>query len=111
MATPLTTRGEQRQDKAELMSRTLCNPDIELMVEALQQKFQMMAHGVYERHRHRLGQLTPEQESTIEALLQSTANKISYPVVQRMKRSYGTGKAENIQAWRDIFGLEDCSNP
>ena len=27
--------------------------------------------------------------------------------IHRMRRSYDTGEDENVQAWRDIFGLEE----
>src|ERR671920_619903 len=60
-----------------------------------------------ERERNRLGQLTPEQEQAIEQMLMSTVNKISHPVIHRMRRSYDAGEEGEVQAWRDIFGLEE----
>ncbi len=88
------------------MHRAFSNPDIASTVEALQCKLQALAHAEYEHGRRRLGQITPEQERAIEALLQSTVSEICHPLVHRMRRSYETGEAENMQAWRDIFGLE-----
>lgn len=76
-------------------------------VGALRQKFEQIARGEIARRRASLGQLTPEQERAIEALLLSIVNKISHPVIHRLRRSYHTGEAENVQAWRDIFGLEE----
>jgi glutamyl-tRNA reductase len=81
--------------------------DIGPALGALRQKMQEVARAEFERQRSRLGQLTPEQERAIEALLISTVNKISHPVMDRMRRSYRTGDEENLQAWRDIFGLEE----
>jgi hypothetical protein len=40
-------------------------------------------------------------------LLVSTVNKISHPLLSHMRRSYDSSDAEAIQAWRDIFGLEE----
>jgi len=60
-----------------------------------------------ERQRKRLGSLTAEQEAAIEALLMSTVNKISHPVLNQMRRSYELSDSETVQALRDIFGLEE----
>ncbi|MGI8566867.1 MAG: glutamyl-tRNA reductase [Pyrinomonadaceae bacterium] len=76
-------------------------------VGALRERLHEMAREEMKRQRHRLGDLTPEQEKAIEALLMSTVNKISHPVISRLRRSYDTGDEENIQVWRDIFRLED----
>jgi len=59
------------------------------------------------RQRHRLGPLTETQERAVEALLVATVNKISHPLLSHMRRSFDASDAETIQAWRDIFGLED----
>jgi glutamyl-tRNA reductase len=75
-------------------------------VGALREKFTEIARNEYERQRSRLGELTPEQEAAVQALLMSTVNKISHPVIHRMRRSYDTGEAENVRVWREIFGLE-----
>jgi hypothetical protein len=37
----------------------------------------------------------------------SAVNKISHPVIHRMRRSYDAGEETEVQAWRDIFGLEE----
>lgn len=81
--------------------------DIGPTLGALRQKLQNIARAEMVRQRNRLGQLTPEQESAIEAVLMSAVNKISHPVLTHMRRSYKTSDSESIQAWRDIFGLED----
>jgi glutamyl-tRNA reductase len=51
--------------------------------------------------------LTPEQERAVEALLMSTVNKISHPIINRLRRSHDTGEEENLKAWRNTFGLEE----
>ncbi|MBA2340988.1 MAG: glutamyl-tRNA reductase [Pyrinomonadaceae bacterium] len=76
-------------------------------VDALRYKLQRIADAEYERQRHRLGDLSPQQEQAVRALIESTINKISHPVIHRLRRSYETGEAENVQAWRDSFGIEE----
>jgi glutamyl-tRNA reductase len=76
-------------------------------IGALRKKLQDIAQGELMRHRSKLNGLSAEQQAAVEALLMSTVNKISHPLMGRMRRSYETGQEENIQAWRDIFGLED----
>ncbi|HEX8921996.1 MAG TPA: hypothetical protein VF766_10995, partial [Pyrinomonadaceae bacterium] len=105
---------EREAERAELIvasevmqfQQALRALDIGPTLGALRQRLQDIARDQLKRQRPRLGQLSPEQESAIEALLLSTVNKISHPLIHRMRRSYDTGEEENIRAWREIFGLE-----
>jgi glutamyl-tRNA reductase len=81
--------------------------DIGPTVGALRQKMQDIARAEFERQRNKLGQLTPEQERAVESLLLATVNKIAHPVISRMRRSHETGVEENLQAWREIFELDE----
>ena len=47
------------------------------------------------RQRKRLGPLTTEQEAAIEALLMSTVNKISHPILSQMRRFYETSETDD----------------
>jgi len=76
-------------------------------IGAMRKTFHDIARSEMNRQRNRLGPLTPEQESAVEALLISTVNKISHPLLERMRRSCEDGDNESIQAWRDVFDLED----
>jgi glutamyl-tRNA reductase len=76
-------------------------------IGALKQMFQDIARHELKRQRNRLGALTPEQESGIENLLVSTVNKLSHPMLSQMRHSSDASDAEIIEAWRDIFDLED----
>jgi glutamyl-tRNA reductase len=106
---------EREAERAELIveseimqfQQTLRVLDIGPTIGALRNKLQDIARLELNRQRNRLGPLTPEQESAIEALLVSTVNKISHPLLSHMRRSYDASDAETIQAWRDIFGLEE----
>ncbi len=106
---------EREAERAELIveseimqfQQALRALDIGPTIGALRQKLQDIARLELTRQRNRLGSLTPEQETAIEALLMATVNKISHPVLSHMRSSYETSDLDSIQAWRDIFGLEE----
>ena len=106
---------EREAERAELIveseimqfQQTLRVLDIGPTIGALRNKLQDIAKVELTRQRNRLGPLTREQETAIEALLVATVNKISHPLLTHMRRSYDASDAETIQAWRDIFGLEE----
>jgi glutamyl-tRNA reductase len=106
---------EREAERAELIvesevmqfQQDLRAMDIGPTVGALRQKMQEIARGEMQRQRAKLGALTPEQERAVEALLIATVNKIAHPVINRLRRSHETGDPSNLQAWRDIFELDD----
>ncbi|HEV3468523.1 MAG TPA: glutamyl-tRNA reductase [Pyrinomonadaceae bacterium] len=106
---------EREAERAELIvesevmqfQQALRNMDIGPTVGALRDRLQRIAREEFARQRARLGDLTPEQERAVEQLLMSAVNKISHPVIHRMRRSYDTGEDDHVQAWRDIFKLEE----
>jgi glutamyl-tRNA reductase len=106
---------EREAERAELIveseimqfQQTLRLLDIGPTIGALRNKLQDIARAELTRQRNRLGPLTAAQETAVEALLVSTVNKISHPLLSHMRRSYDASDAETIQAWRDIFGLEE----
>jgi glutamyl-tRNA reductase len=109
-------RERQREaERAELIvdsevaefQQALKKLDLGPTVGALKARLQTIAREEFERQRSRLGDLTPEQQRAVEALLQSTVNKISHPLIHRIRRSYETGEEENVRAWREIFGLDE----
>src|SRR3989454_3362873 len=85
--------------------------DIGPTLGALRHKLQDIARSELDRQRSRLGHLSGEQEKAIEALLMATVNKISHPLLNQVRRSYSAGKSgsdnDSIQAWREMFGLEN----
>lgn len=106
---------EREAERAELIveseimqfQQTLRVLDIGPTIGALRNKLQDIARDELTRQRNRLGPLTAEQENAIQALLVSTVNKISHPLLSHMRRSFDASDADTIQAWRDIFGLEE----
>lgn len=106
---------EREAERAELIvasevmqfQQALRNLDIGPTVGALKERLQAIAREELKRQRARLGELTPEQERAVEALLLSTVNKIAHPVIDRMRRSQDTGEDDGVRAWREVFGPED----
>ncbi len=106
---------EREAERAELIvesevlrfHQSLRDMDIGPAVGALRDRMHRLAQDEYERQRHRLGDLTPEQERAVRAMLAAAVNKIAHPVIHRMRRSHYTGEDENLQAWRDSFKLEE----
>ena len=106
---------EREAERAELIvdsevmqfQQALRALDIGPTLGALRKKLQDVARSEMERQRNRLGQLTPEQERAIEALLTSTVNKISHPLLSHLRRSYNASEEETLRQWRDLFGLDE----
>ena len=87
----------QFQQKLRLM-------DFGPSIGALRQNMQDIARSEMARQRKRLGPLTADQEAAIEALLMSTVNKISHPILNQMRRFFETSETDDP---KDPFGLEE----
>lgn len=106
---------ERESERAELIidsevmgfQQALRSLDIGPTVAAIRQKMDEIARAELARQRGRLGELTPAQERAVEQLLASVVNKISHPVISRLRRSHDTGEDQNVKAWRDVFGVEE----
>ena len=53
---------------------------------AVRRRFQDTALAEFRKHRKRLGVLSAEQETAVEALIMTTVNKISHRAVAQMRR-------------------------
>ncbi len=106
---------EREAERAELIvdsevmqfQQALRALDIGPTLGALRKKLQDIARSEMGRQRNRLGQLSPEQERAIEALLTATVNKISHPLLSHLRRSYDASEEETLRQWRDLFGLDE----
>ena len=63
-------------------------------------QLQEIALGEIVRHRHRLGSLTEEQQSALEALLISTADQISGRLIQRIQHYPIEVRAKYLNLWK-----------
>jgi len=53
---------------------------------AIRRRFEDMARAEFRKRRKRLGVLSAEQETAIDALLMTTVNKVSHRAVAQMRR-------------------------
>jgi glutamyl-tRNA reductase len=95
--------------KSEVMQfqQSLRLMDVGPTIGAMREKFQEVARAEMARQRKRLGALTSEQEAAIEALLVSTVNKISHPILNQMRRFYESGDADASVSPEDNFELDE----
>ncbi|HEX5888117.1 MAG TPA: glutamyl-tRNA reductase [Pyrinomonadaceae bacterium] len=106
---------EREAERAELIvqsevmqfQQSLRLMDIGPTIGAMREKFQEVARAEMARQRKRLGVLTPEQETAIEALLLSTVNKISHPILNQLRRFYESTEPDAVPGEKDIFKLEE----
>ncbi len=106
---------EREAERAELIvqsevmqfQQSLRLMDVGPTIGAMREKFHEVARAEMARQRKRLGPLTKEQEAAIESLLMSTVNKISHPILNQMRRFYGTSDADATPAPTDLFDLEE----
>ena len=95
-------------ETAEFM-KSLRSLDIGPTIVSLKERVRGVAFEEYGRQRARLGDLTPEQERAVERLLASTVNKISHPLIERLRRACDSGSAEGVLARGEGLGLDDES--
>jgi glutamyl-tRNA reductase len=104
---------EREAERAELIvqsevmqfQQSLRLMDVGPSIGAMREKFQDVARAELARQRKKLGPLTKEQEAAVESLLMSTVNKISHPIMNQLRRIYGTSDAP--PAPNDLFDLEE----
>ena len=77
----LTVQSEGKQSQQSLLIMDWGAP-----LGAIRRRFQDVAQAEFRKQRKRLGVLSAEQETAIEALLMTTVNKISYRAVAQMRR-------------------------
>jgi glutamyl-tRNA reductase len=93
---------EREAERAELIvqsevmqfQQSLRLMDVGPSIGALREKFQDIARAELVKQRKRLGPLTTEQEAAVESLLMSTVNKLSHPILNQLRRFYGTSAAD-----------------
>jgi glutamyl-tRNA reductase len=106
---------EREAERAELIvqsevmqfQQSLRLMDVGPSIGALRDKMQEVARAELLRQRKRLGELTKEQEAAIEALLVSTINKISHPILNQIRRFYETSEPDAAPPAKDVFELDE----
>jgi glutamyl-tRNA reductase len=90
-------------DEVMRFAQSLRELDLGQEISEMKRNLEKIAQAELARQRRRLGELSPEQESAIEALLISTVNKISHPVIQQMRRSFESGESDLASIWLNAF--------
>ncbi|HJQ34557.1 MAG TPA: glutamyl-tRNA reductase [Pyrinomonadaceae bacterium] len=94
--------------EAKQFEEVLRSLDIGPQIGAFRQELQDIARCEFAKNRVRLGELTPEQERAVEALLVSAANKIAHPAIQVMRRAAEVTREREAKLEREVnseFGL------
>jgi glutamyl-tRNA reductase len=77
---------------------------VPLLVE-LRRRADEIRRAELEKARRRLGTLTPEQESAIEAATSAIVNKLLHAPTVQLKQMAGNGQPEHVGFIRKLFGL------
>ena len=74
------------EEEVEKMLHRLRTQDVAPTIVSLQEELDRMRLAEIERHRAKLGDLTPEQERAIDALTRSLMNKVAHSPISHMKQ-------------------------
>ena len=77
------------QDEVEKVMRRLKTTEVAPTIVSLQSELDDLRRAEINRHRSKLGDLTPEQEQAIEAMTRGIVNKIAHPPITQMKKMAG----------------------
>ncbi len=64
--------------------KSLRSLEVGPLIAAFRHRLQDIAYGEFQRHRRRLGSLTPEQERVIKHMLDSIVNKVAHPAITKL---------------------------
>jgi glutamyl-tRNA reductase len=95
-------------EEVQKMTRRLATRDVVPTILALERRMDLIRQSELDRFRGRLGNLTPEQRETVEALTRAILNKILHGPVTELKS--GADRPEHralVQLIRRIFGVSD----
>jgi glutamyl-tRNA reductase len=79
--------------------------DIVPLVVELRRRADEIRRAEIEKARHRLGYLTPEQESALEAATSAIVNKLLHAPTVRLKELAGHGQADQVGLVKRLFDL------
>jgi glutamyl-tRNA reductase len=79
--------------------------DVVPVLVELRRKADEIRRAEIDKARRRLGELTPEQESAIEAATTAIVNKLLHGPTVHLKQMAGAGQPEHVGLIRKLFGL------
>ena len=90
------------ESEAREFEEILRGLDLGPRIGAFRQELQDIARCEFAKGRKRLGDLTPEQERAVEALLIAAANKIAHPAMRVMRQSHDAARVREAKLEREV---------
>lgn len=89
--------------------KSLRSLEVGPLIAAFRHRLQDIAYGEFQRHRRRLGTLTPEQEKVIKHMLDSIVNKFAHPAITKFHQ-IARGDSSDLDPallafWHEAFRL------
>jgi glutamyl-tRNA reductase len=94
-------------EEVQKMARRLASREVVPTIVAIEERLNRIRESEFDRHRGRLGTLTPEQRDAVDALTRGMLNKILHGPITELKS--GAGQPEQgalVQMIRKIFGVD-----
>lgn len=96
------------EEEVERTLRRLASRELAPTIVALEQRLEGIRQAEIERYRGRLGDLTPEQRESVEALTRGMLNKILHgPITEMKSRAGGPEHGALVNLVRRMFGVND----
>jgi glutamyl-tRNA reductase len=95
-------------DEVARLEARLREREVTPTIVSFQEQLEAIRQDVVGRYRGRLGDLTVEQEETLEALTRGIVNKIAHGPISEMRRhAAGASESELVSVVRRMFRLRD----
>lgn len=96
------------EEEVERTLRRLASRELAPTIVALEQRLEGIRQAEIDRYRSRLGELTPEQRESVEALTRGMLNKILHgPITEMKSRAGGPEHSVLVNLVRRMFGVND----
>ena len=77
------------------------------VIVGLQQQLDTLCRGEFERVRSKLGELTPQQQEAIDALMRGIVNKVAHaPIAELRRQASEPGGHQAIEVIRRVFRID-----
>jgi glutamyl-tRNA reductase len=94
-------------EEVERMMSRLKAREIAPTIVSLQEQLEQVRAAEFDRMRHKLGNLTPEQEEAIQALTRGIVNKIAHGPITELRRNAAHPEGHHfVNVIRKVFRLE-----
>ncbi|MBM3794216.1 MAG: glutamyl-tRNA reductase [Acidobacteria bacterium] len=78
------------------------------VIVTLQQQLETVCQGEFERIRGKLGELTPQQQEALDAMLRGIVNKVAHaPIAELRKQASEPGGHQTVDVIRRVFRIDN----